>query len=165
MASWIRAPPSSRSPSRPTRSCGACGRCSTTAASAGGKGGTPAPRARVSRAQAAEGGTVVIEEGGRGALLTLGPEATAGPTGAGSGTGSADPAEREALDAYSQAVVSVAEVAGPAVVGVAAGRLDGPGAGRAGAGSGVIIAPDGYVLTNSHVVEGAERREAQLPDC
>ena len=68
------------------------------------------------------------------------------------------------MDAYSQAVVSVAEVAGPAVVGVAAGRLDGPGAGRAGAGSGVIIAPDGYVLTNSHVVEGAERLELTLPD-
>ena len=106
----------------------------------------------------------MIEEGRRGALLTLGPEATPGPTGAGSGAGSADPAEREALDAYSQAVVSVAEVAGPAVVGVAAGRPDGHRAGRAGAGSGVVIAPDGYVLTNSHVVEGAERLELTLPD-
>jgi len=68
------------------------------------------------------------------------------------------------LDAYSQAVVSVAEVAGPAVVGVAAGRPDGHRAGRAGVGSGVVIAPDGYVLTNSHVVEGAERLELTLPD-
>ncbi|TAM58802.1 trypsin-like serine protease [bacterium] len=56
------------------------------------------------------------------------------------------PAQRapDLLDAYSQTVVGVVETAAPAVVGVHVKH--------AGAGSGVVFAPDGYVLTNSHVV-------------
>ncbi len=57
------------------------------------------------------------------------------------------PTEREAMDAYSQAVSSAAERVGPAVVRVDAGR-----ARRAGQGSGVIIDSAGRVLTNEHVV-------------
>ena len=67
--------------------------------------------------------------------------------------------EAELLDAYSNAVIGVADTVGPAVVRVetraAAGR-------SGGVGSGVVIAPDGLVLTNSHVVQGA--KEVRLAD-
>lgn len=76
------------------------------------------------------------------------------------------------LDAYSQAVVTVAEKVGPAVVAVVATR-DVPTRGRErqpawrtpqAGGSGFVITPDGYVLTNSHVVRGASRLEVLLSD-
>jgi S1-C subfamily serine protease len=73
--------------------------------------------------------------------------------------------EVEALDAYSQAVVSVVETVGPAVISISSGR-GGPEvpAGATSTGSGVIIAPDGYALTNDHVVHGAGRLAATLTD-
>jgi S1-C subfamily serine protease len=61
------------------------------------------------------------------------------------------------LDAYSRAITDVVDRVGPAVV-----RIDvfhGANVRRAGSGSGVIVAPDGLVLTNSHVVGGAARVE------
>lgn len=59
--------------------------------------------------------------------------------------------DRGLLDAYSRAVVAVVAGVGAAVVniGVDTGR------GRRGTGSGVMVAPDGYLLTNNHVVEQA----------
>jgi len=64
-----------------------------------------------------------------------------------------------ALDAYSRIVGEVAERVGPAVVRVASG-----GRGRRrGIGSGVVIAGDGMVLTNSHVVAGAAHLVLGLP--
>lgn len=78
--------------------------------------------------------------------------------------------DREALDAYSAAVVAAVETVGPAVVSVGlARRAPEPWRRRGlpevrGAGSGVLIAPDGYILTNSHVVQGADRIEIRLPD-
>lgn len=76
---------------------------------------------------------------------------------------SAIPSDAELLDAYSEAVVSVVEAVGPSVVSVRTNTRD-RGASGAGAGSGVIIASDGYVLTNSHVVHGARDLEVSLTD-
>jgi S1-C subfamily serine protease len=74
-------------------------------------------------------------------------------------------ADAELLDAYSRAVVKVVEAVGPAVVNIHAGRrVRGWGVEQDGAGSGVIIAPDGYILTNSHVVRGASRVDVALTD-
>jgi S1-C subfamily serine protease len=62
------------------------------------------------------------------------------------------PAEDQALlDAYSRAVVDVVDRVGPAVVGLAV-RTD---KARGGTGSGVVVAPDGLILTNSHVASSA----------
>lgn len=65
-------------------------------------------------------------------------------------------------DGFSETVIQVVDTIGPAVIGVrrtSRGRdlYD-------GAGSGVIISPDGYALTNNHVVHGAGRIEAVLHD-
>lgn len=80
--------------------------------------------------------------------------------------------EDEALDAYSRVVVQVAERVSPAVVNIRVthrvmvrdrmGRTA-PGE-RAGVGSGIVISPDGYILTNSHVVAGARQLEVTLND-
>jgi len=67
------------------------------------------------------------------------------------------PDDAAVLDAYSAAITDVVDRVGPTVV-----RIDvwhGRNATRAGSGSGVIVAPDGLVLTNSHVVGGAARVE------
>src|SRR5436309_1113044 len=57
------------------------------------------------------------------------------------------------LDAYSQAVIRVVERVAPSVVNVRRGRAG---------GSGVIVTPDGYTLTNAHVVEGASAVDVTL---
>ena len=65
------------------------------------------------------------------------------------------PDDEALLDAYSRAVIDVVDRVGPAVV-----RLDvktSDDRRHGGTGSGVIVAPDGLVLTNSHVVDGAAR--------
>ena len=66
----------------------------------------------------------------------------------------------EPLDPYSAQVVHAFETVGPAVVHIAAHQASG----RRGAGSGVIFAPDGYLITNSHVVSGASALTASLTD-
>lgn len=77
--------------------------------------------------------------------------------------------EAELLDTYSRAVTSVVSKVGPAVVHIRVKRKARARAGRAspeaeGSGSGVIIAPDGYVVTNSHVIEEASAVEVSLAD-
>src|SRR5262245_22246735 len=75
--------------------------------------------------------------------------------------------EREALDAYSSAISSAAERAGPSVVKVETGRGGSRadrGWPRQGIGSGVIFASDGAILTNAHVVAGASRVMVTLPE-
>ena len=73
------------------------------------------------------------------------------------------------FDAYSQAVVGSVDRVGPAVVHLDVTLASAPRGGRrpmpaAGSGSGLIFTPDGYALTNSHVVHGASSVRARLPD-
>jgi S1-C subfamily serine protease len=66
------------------------------------------------------------------------------------------------LDAYSNAVISVTDRVGPAVVRVETGPKLRNARERSGLGSGIVISPDGLVLTNSHVVGSS--REIRLRD-
>jgi len=81
---------------------------------------------------------------------------------------SAAPPERAAgndqalLDAYSNAVIDVTERVGPAVVRVETGPKLRSARERGGLGSGIVISPDGLVLTNSHVV--GTSKEIRLRD-
>lgn len=65
-----------------------------------------------------------------------------------------------ALDPYSERVAHAFDTVGPSVVHITA---QGPH-GRGGSGSGVLFTPDGYLLTNSHVVAGASRLSGSLTD-
>jgi S1-C subfamily serine protease len=62
--------------------------------------------------------------------------------------------DQDLFDAYSQAVIAAVDLVGPSVVKVDAG----------GTGSGFVFAPDGLILTNSHVVARAARVGVTLPD-
>lgn len=70
-----------------------------------------------------------------------------------------------ALDAYSNTVTQVAERVGPATVKIeVTHKVNGDRrAQAAGAGSGFLFTPDGYAITNSHVVHGAQRIQLTLP--
>ena len=71
----------------------------------------------------------------------------------------------ELLDAYSRAVVSVVDSVGPSVVSISGAKHQNHQAGdQAGAGSGVVIAPDGYILTNDHVIHNTGNPEVRLTD-
>jgi S1-C subfamily serine protease len=71
------------------------------------------------------------------------------------------------LDEYSRTVVSAADRVGPAVVNIdIKQRLESQRGPRevGGSGSGFVIAPDGFILTNSHVVHAANQIAVSLPD-
>ena len=76
------------------------------------------------------------------------------------------PNDQALLDSYSQAVIDVVDRVGPAVVRLAVRNGDParPGQSRGGSGSGVILAPDGFILTNSHVAGAASRIEVTTAD-
>src|SRR6266566_5033355 len=61
------------------------------------------------------------------------------------------------LDAYSNAVIDVTERVGPAVVRVETGSKAPNSRERGGLGSGIVISPDGFVLTNNHVVGSSKQ--------
>ncbi|HVR64976.1 MAG TPA: trypsin-like peptidase domain-containing protein [Polyangia bacterium] len=84
-------------------------------------------------------------------------------------------ADAELLDAFSKTVVSVAEEVSPSVVKVdvqgpppPAGRRRQTGPRQpdeaTGSGSGFVFTPDGFVMTNSHVVNQARKIDVSLPD-
>jgi S1-C subfamily serine protease len=76
-------------------------------------------------------------------------------------------ADSALLDEYSRTVVNVVEQVAPAVVNIdTRQRLNGRRGAReiGGSGSGFIVAPDGFILTNSHVVHGATQITINLPD-
>lgn len=73
--------------------------------------------------------------------------------------------DAELLDAYSRAVVRVVGSVGSTVVSIVVGKtLHGRRGEQIGAGSGVIVAPEGYIMTNNHVIQGAGRIEARMAD-
>jgi S1-C subfamily serine protease len=67
--------------------------------------------------------------------------------------------DARALDAYSTAVVAVVERAAPSVVSIEARGTRG-----GGTGSGVLITPDGYAVTNQHVIAAGDNVRVHLPD-
>jgi S1-C subfamily serine protease len=80
------------------------------------------------------------------------------------------PPDAELLDAYSRAVIGASEKVSPSVVNISVtqktaargrGRLPGE---QQGTGSGFIFTGDGFILTNSHVVQNAKKLEVSLPD-
>src|SRR3989449_1924246 len=71
------------------------------------------------------------------------------------------PTEQQALDAYSTVVTSVADKVLPSVASLRIGRA---GRGFGGAGSGVVITPDGFLVTSAHVVAAGGAASASFID-
>jgi serine protease Do len=77
----------------------------------------------------------------------------------------ADAQEAIALDAYSRIVTAVARTVGPSVANLRVRRPGRGGRRHEGSGSGVVITPDGFMLTSAHVVAGASTPvRAAFPD-
>ncbi len=74
--------------------------------------------------------------------------------------------EKNLLDAYSNAVTRAFDTIGPSVVNIDVFKRKNPYGDpeKAGSGSGFFFTPDGFILTNSHVVQGAQEMEVTLTD-
>jgi serine protease Do len=68
------------------------------------------------------------------------------------------PTESQALDAYSKTIISVVEALAPSVASLRITRRVRGGQMPIGAGSGIVLTPDGFLLTSAHVVAGTRRR-------
>jgi S1-C subfamily serine protease len=95
-------------------------------------------------------------------LVNGGPEASPSPPQKRSAD--ADAEEKNALDAYSRVIVTVAEVLGPAVVNLRSVANESGRRGGGGSGSGFLFTPDGFLITNHHVVRGSGRLRVRLSD-
>src|SRR4051794_8582508 len=82
----------------------------------------------------------------------------------GAAAGAARPTDAEALDAYSRVVTAVARELAPSVANLRVTRRIRGARTAMGGGSAVVIAPDGYLLTSAHVVEGSSGGGASLVD-
>jgi serine protease Do len=72
--------------------------------------------------------------------------------------------EEEALDAYSRAVIAVADRLSPAVANLRVSRRVRGGRAAAGGGSAVVVTPDGFMLTSAHVVAAGDGRIEAIVD-
>jgi S1-C subfamily serine protease len=79
-------------------------------------------------------------------------------------TGPDDARTEEPLDAYSRVVISVAERLSPSVANLRVMRWGPGGRSAEGGGSGVVITPDGYLLTSAHVMAQSDRASATFVD-
>src|SRR5689334_20350072 len=110
-------------------------------------------------------GSERMDEKCRKALQCIAPNGNAATPDGSCRVKSEDASDVELLDAYSRAVITVVDTVGPAVVGISVKKAaNGDVPELRGAGSGVIIAPDGYVLTNDHVVQNADAISVTLQD-
>lgn len=106
-----------------------------------------------------------MDEKCRKALQCISSEENGTPANGSCRIKSEDAPDVELLDAYSRAVITVVDTVGPAVVGISVKKsANGTVPEQGGAGSGILIAPDGYVLTNDHVVQGADVISVTLQD-
>jgi S1-C subfamily serine protease len=74
------------------------------------------------------------------------------------------PGDAEALDAYSRAVSGVAETLAPSIASLRVQRQTRRGRVASGAGSGVVLTHDGFILTSAHVVAGSDGGSARFTD-
>jgi S1-C subfamily serine protease len=81
-----------------------------------------------------------------------------GPDRQANGDGAPGPSDEEVLDAYSRAVIAVAERLAPSVANLRVSRRVRGGRTLDGGGSAVVITPDGFMLTSAHVVERAHAK-------